>query len=152
MTFEDSSGIRADLYVLHERLYFGVEQPEHIYLLLSSEPKGSTHRVTGTVPSDHDRVVWVKAFIVLLLLATVPCVSQLSSPFCSLVQRRISYLWKIFEDKYKTSASPRLKNRCFPPAYAGIFPYTLWTLDLLSHKIWRMKQKCNYGLLVRGLR
>lgn len=90
---------------------------------LSSEPKGGTHRVTGTVPSNHNRVVWVKAFIVWLSFATVPCVSQLSSPFRSLVQRRTSYLWKevyIFEDKYKTSASPRLKNWCFPPIYSHI--------------------------------
>lgn len=35
MTSEGSSGIRADLYVLQERLYFGVQQLEHIYLLLS---------------------------------------------------------------------------------------------------------------------
>lgn len=36
MTLEDSSsGIRVDPHVLHERSYFGVQQPEHIYLLLS---------------------------------------------------------------------------------------------------------------------
>lgn len=39
MTWEDSRGIRADLYVLHERLYFGVQQPEHIYLLLSLQSR-----------------------------------------------------------------------------------------------------------------
>lgn len=25
------------------------------------------------------------------------------------------------------------------------------TLDLLSHRVWRVKQKCNYGLLVQDL-
>lgn len=40
MTLEDySSGIRADLHVLCEKLYFGVQQSEHIYFLLSLQSR-----------------------------------------------------------------------------------------------------------------
>lgn len=152
MTLEGSGGIRAWVLCLTwKAILRRAAATAHLFDSLWTEPKGSTHRVTGAVPNDHGRVVCVMAFIILLWFATVPCVSQLPAPFCFLVWRRVSYLWKIFEDKCQTNTSPGLKAWHFPPVYCSIFPNTLWPLDLLSYRVWRVKQKYNCGLLVQGL-
>ena len=136
MTLEDSGGIRPwALCLTWKARVQRAEATAHLCDSLCSETKGSTHWVTGTVPNDHGRVVCVAAFIVLLWFATVPCASLLPTLFCFPVWRRVSYLWKIFEDKCQTNTAPRLKEWHFPPIYSSIFPYTLWPLDLLSHSM-----------------
>lgn len=128
MTSEDSSsGKRADLHVLHERLYFGVQQPEHIYLLLSlqSRKEAPTESLALfpviTIELSESRLFLYSSHLpqsLVYLSFLLPSLSLSKEEYSS-------YLWKIFEDKYRTSASPRLKNWCFPPVYSGVFLYTL---------------------------
>lgn len=84
MTSEDSGEIRVWVFCLTWKTVLRRNAATaHLFDSLCSEPKGSTHWVTGTIPNDHGRVVCLKAFIVILWFATVPCVSQLPSVFLS---------------------------------------------------------------------